>query len=170
MYIAPDGTAAPTLTITDTVDTSPGGTYVDIGYSEDGWSWVYDATYSSWTPAELVDPLVFVKDGQEAHFRGVAAQFSLENIKTAVGGGTIVSAGGISTYTPPETTGFDYFTALFRTTAPSGLARDIWIPRAISVSSADVPHTKGANPSLLGIDLQAVKVTGSPIFEIKEVD
>jgi len=45
--------------------------------------------------------------------------------------------------------------------------RDFYIPKCISIASVDIPHTKGANPSLVAIDLQAVKPSGD-IFEVYE--
>lgn len=174
MYTAPDGEAAPTFSGGETEATSPGGNWVDVGYSEDGWNLVFDISFEFFTPAEETDPIATLKASQEVHFRGVAAQFSMENLKLAMGGGTIATAAtpDRKTYTPPATTDFDYFAMLFRTTGISssgGLARDIFIPRVVSVSSLDIPHTKGANPSAVALDIQAIKKTGSDLFTIVEL-
>ena len=108
----------------DDVTTDPGGNWVDVGYSEDGWNLVAENDYGFWTPAELVDPIATVKNEQTLKFRGVAAQFSLENLKIALGGGTISietagtlgSAAAIHKYGPPGSTAFEYFSVLFRVT------------------------------------------------------
>ena len=175
------------LTSTDEVDTAPGGNWVDVGFSEDGWNFVAENEYGFWTPAELVDPIATVKDSQELHFRGVAAEFTLENMQIALGGGTITiedagSAGtvdAIHKYVPPASTGFDFFSALFRvegegTNYETGFSRvrDFYVPKCISIAAMDVAHTKGANPSLVAIDLQALKPTAiaaQATLEITEI-
>jgi hypothetical protein len=164
------------------IDDSPGGGWEDVGFSEDGWNLVAENEYGFWTPAELVDPIATVKDSQTLKFRGVAAQFSLENLQIALGGGTISietpgtlgSIAAIHKYVPPASTGFTYFSVLFRvltegTNEESGEqnVRDFYVPKCISIATLDVAHTKGANPSMAALDLQAVKPSGD-IFETYE--
>jgi len=164
------------------VTTDPAGNWVDVGYSEDGWNLVAENEYGFWTPAELVDPIATVKDSQTLKFRGVAAQFSLENLQIALGGGTISietpgtlgSIAAIHKYVPPASTGFEFFSVLFRVTTEgtneeSGETnvRDFYVPKCISIATLDVAHTKGANPSLAALELQAVKPAGD-IFETWE--
>lgn len=166
----------------DEVTTDPAGGWTDVGYSEDGWNFVAENEYGFWTPAELVDPIATVKDSQEIHWRGTAAQFTLETLQIALGGGTISieSAGTVGSedaihkYVPPASTGFEYFSVLFRVEAEGtnegttkSRVRDFYIPKCISIATADIQHTKGANPSLVALDLQAVKPAGD-IFEVYE--
>lgn len=166
----------------DTLVTDPAGNWEDIGFSEEGWNLVAENEYGFWTPAELVDPIATVKDSQTLKFRGVAAQFSLENLKIALGGGTITietpgtlgTIAAIHKYVPPASTNFEFFSVLFRV-ATEGVneesseqnVRDFYIPKVISMATVDVQHNKGANPSLLGIEVQAVKPSGD-IFEVYE--
>jgi hypothetical protein len=173
MYVAPFGEAFPTWGVAETKDTLPGGTWRDVGYSEDGWNLVADLTYEYFTPAEEVDPIAVIKMAQEVHFRGVAAQFSLENLQLALGGGVIATDAGpptTQTYTPPASDAFDFVTVLFRTAAPgTGKGRDIQIPKLISVSSLDISHMKGASPSSVAIDVRALKDTGVDVFSVYEM-
>lgn len=172
-YTAPYGEAFPTFAGGETISSAPGGGWVDIGYSEDGWNLVADLTFEYFTPAEEVDPIATIKMAQEVHFRGVAAQFSLENLQVAMGGGAIATDVGppaTQTYTPPATDAFDFLTVLFRTKAPgTGKVRDIQVPRVISVSSLDIPHMKGSSPSSVAIDVRALKETGSDTFSVYEM-
>lgn len=187
MFIAPHTAGVPEplppLLVADTVNTDPSANWLDVGFSEDGWSFAGQNVFSFWTPAELVDPVVTVKDSAEYHFRGVMAQWSLENLKIALSGGTIVvDTAGVSmtspelrSYIPALSTDFDYVSALFITeiygfneTSSEPCVRHTYIPWVVSVAEVEVPHTKGANPSLLGIDLQAIKGTGDDIIKIEE--
>lgn len=110
------------------------------------------------------------------------AQFSLENLQIALGGGTITqdSAGtpattpGLRHYDPPATAGFSYFSALFVTqknddndSTSQACVRHTYIPLVVSVAEVEIPHTKGANPSLMGIELRAIKGSGN-LFRIDE--
>jgi hypothetical protein len=173
MYVAPYGEAFPTFAGGETISSAPGGNWADVGYSEDGWNLVADVTFEYFTPAEEVDPIAAIKVAQEIHFRGIAEQFSFENLQLALGGGTITPDAGppaIQTYTPPASDEFNYYAVLFRTKAPgTDKVRDIQIPRLISVSSLDVPHTKGANPSALAIDVRALKESGVDVFTAVEL-
>lgn len=187
MYVAPHTAGAPeagpafttALTLTD----DPAGNWEDVGFSEDGWNIVASNEFAFWTPAELVDPIATVKDSAEYHARGVLAQFSLENLQIALSGGTItVDTAGVSmtspelrSYVPSASTSYDFFSVLFITekndfneSSSENCIRHTYLPYVISVAELDVPHTKGANPSLMGIDLQAIKGTGSDILRIDE--
>lgn len=186
-YIAPHTAGAPedppTFATTLELDSDPAGLWEDIGYSEDGWALAGSNAFSFWTPAELVDPIVTVKDSAEYHMRGVMAQFTLENLKVALAGGAIIvdSAGtanttpGLRHYIPPETAGFEYMSALFITekagenfVTSAPCVRMTYLPYVVSVAEVEIPHTKGANPSLMGIDLRALRRGGLDPFRIDE--
>lgn len=170
-YTAPFGEAFPA---NPTVAVA--GNWIDPGYSDDGWNLVADLTYEFFTPAEEIDPIATIKMAQEIHVRGLVVQFSLENLKLALGGGTIATDVGppaTQTYTPPASNAFNYFAALFRTKAPESAPgntdwRDVKVPRVLSVSSLDIPHTKGANPSAVALDFRAIKDSASAIFTTTE--
>lgn len=180
LYVAPhtagDPEDPPTFTTALGLADDPGGNWEDVGYSEDGWSIAGSNEFSFWTPAELVDPIATIKDSAEYHLRGVLAQFTLENLQLALSGGTITqdSAGtagttpGLRHYEPSASSEFDYFSALFITAkgdfnfvSSENCVRHTYIPYVISAAEVEIPHTKGANPSLMGIDLRAIKGTGA---------
>lgn len=186
-YVAPHTggapEAAPTFDDTMTLTSAPGGNWEDIGFSEDGWAIAASNTFSFWTPAELVDPIVTVKDEAQYNLRGVMAQFTLENLQIALSGGTITedSPGTASTtpglrhYIPAASSAFDYFSALFITqkndfnfSTTEECVRMTYVPYIISVAEVEINHTKGANPSLMGVDLRAIKGTGADIVRIDE--
>ncbi len=173
LYVAPVAAGVPEARPTNPT-TAIAGNWDSVGYTEDGVNIVADLEYSFFTPAEEPDPIATLKDSQEVHFRCVAAQFSLTQLQRALGGGTITPntpAAGFTRYTPPATTGYDSFSLLFRTKAPgTAKTRDVYVPHAISMSSVDVPHTKGANPSVVALDFRAIKVSGTDIFDVTDED
>lgn len=185
-YVAPATAAtpepAPTFNENMELDTDPAGNWDDVGYSEDGWSMIGSNEFSFWTPAELADPIATVKDSAEYGYRGVMAQFTLENLQIALAGGSITvdSAGtadttpGLRHYLPPASAEFSYFSALFITqknddndTTSSPCVRMTYVPFVVSISEVEIQATKGANPSLVGVELRAIKKS-TDIFRIDE--
>lgn len=186
-YIAPHTggvpEAPPAFTTALVVTDDPAGNWIDVGFSEDGWNFAGQNVFSFWTPAELVDPVATIKDSAEYHMRGVMAQFSLENLQIALSGGAIaVDTAGVSmtspelrNYVPSGSSDYDFVSALFivenygfNETSSEPCIRHIYIPYVVSVAEVEVPHTKGANPSLLGVDLQGIKGAGNDIITINE--
>lgn len=169
LYVAPDNEAFPL-----TPDTAPSVNYKDIGYSESGWNLVVDKDFENIEVAEEVDPIDVRKTGQTARMRGEAAQFSLEVLQEAMGGGTITvdTVAGTKTYVPPASNVVARRTLLFRTSAPAvgGAARnrDIRVTHAVATGGIDTPHDKAPAKSLLGIDFQMVKVSGDNLFSIMD--
>jgi len=167
LYIAPVGTAFPA---DPTV--APGGSFIDIGYSEEGWTFVLDRTIESVMAAEEFDPLKVLQTARETHVRGATLQASLENIKIAMGGGTITTPGTYDKYTPPAGgAALTAFAVLFRVLGVgTAKMRDFLFPNCVSVAAVEVPHNKAPNVSLLAIDLWATVPAAGNIFEINETN
>lgn len=162
LYVADVGTAFP-------VDPSvaPAGAWADIGYSEEGWAFNVDRTVEEIEVAEELDPIDLQQTKRDIHVVGAAAQASIDNFKTAMGGGTIVTAVGppaTKTYTPPATGVLDRKALLLRVLAPNGKTRDVQIPKVVSVSAINMEHKKAPAKSLLAIDFKIVKDAGVAPF------
>src|ERR1051326_808824 len=129
MYVAVEGTAQPS----DPTAT-PAGAYVDVGYSEEGWSFNVDRTVEDIAVAEEIDPLDVMQTAREIHIVGIAVQASLTNLKTSIGGGTITTVAGPPAYSqlvPGSSDTLTRQTLLLRVKAPgTSKARDIYIPHA----------------------------------------
>lgn len=169
LYLAPIGTAFPANpTVT------PSAPLEDVGYSEEGWTFVADRTLENVEVAEEVDPLRRLKTAQSLSIRGAAAQASLENLQLALGGGTITPndpAAGFRRYTPPSSSAFDEYVALFRVEAPPGDGtkfRDIRCPRVVSVAAVEMSHAKAPQKTLIAMEFGLLVPSVGDIFDVIE--
>lgn len=166
LYIAPSGTAFP-------LDPSvaPDAAFIDQGYTDEGVNLVIEQAVEELRVEEEMDPVDLLMVSRNVRFESALAQFSLENLKNALGGGTITTAVGppaTKTYVPPDS--LSTFAVLFRGTAPTGSEkRDIQITQAKSVAAITIPNRRAPNKQVLGIAIRAKKVTGTPIFKIVEL-
>src|SRR5882672_7475617 len=87
LYLADVATAFPA-----DPSAAPAGAWADIGYSEDGWAFSVNRTIDPSAVAEELDDIDVLQSARNIHVMGSAAQASIENFKTAMGGGTIVAA------------------------------------------------------------------------------
>lgn len=171
LYLAPTGTARP---LDPTV--APAAAWVDVGYSDEGWSFNAEISTEDVPVAEEIDPIDILATGREAHMVGAAAQASLENLKTALGGGTITVVPGPPAYKQYEPAGSDVLdrvAILFRGKAPAvaGVAktRELWVPFAIPVSAIEMASRKAPDKTLIAMDFRCIKQSGSALFSYRDL-
>ncbi len=169
LYLAPTGTAFPA-----DPSAAPAGTWVDIGYSEEGWSFNIDRTLEDVEVAEEIDPLDVLQTKRELHIVGSCAQASLDNLLIALGSGAIVDAVGppaIRTYTPGATDSLTRKALLLRTKAPgTDKLRDTRISYVVSASAVEMASKKAPEKTLIAMDFRALKVSGTDLFTIRDLD
>lgn len=171
MYLAPDGTAFPA-----DPSVTPAGTWVDVGYSEEGWELTVSRTTEAIPVAELLDPVDVIATGREAHVIGNAVQSSLENFKTALGGGTITTAVGppaTKTFVPSSTDTIVPQALLFRHKAPTvgttAKVRDVQVPHVLSIGSVTLAGRKAPTKTAFAMDFRLKQVTGDNFFAIVDL-
>lgn len=166
LYTAPKGTAFPV-----NPSTTPAGTWIEIGYSESGWTISADKTFEDIFVEEEVDAIASYKTAQTIMLAGELAQASLTSFKTAFGGGTIstgVPAAGFDTYTPPASSAFTELAVLFRAPAPDDPAylRDWRFPRAIVSGAISSEHGKAPRKTLVAVEFKVLLPSTGDIFSI----
>jgi hypothetical protein len=172
LYSAPTGTAFPA---DPTV--APGGSFTEIGYSQDGWRLAVDQKAEPIIVEEEMDPIQILRTTMEIHLRGVSAQGSLQNIQLALGGGTITTSAtpNRSIYTPPVPTDLPVEVALLlrgKAPAVAGVAktRDIQLPRGMSVAAIEVGYHKAPNMTVVAQDWRILRpIAGGPTFTIVDL-
>jgi hypothetical protein len=165
LYVAAEATAFPAdPTVT------PGAGWADIGYSEEGWTVAIDREFENVSVAEELDDVDVRHTRREAHVRGTLAQASMELLKEAMGGGTIVTGTPVNgkTYTPPA----DVLTrkaVLFRASAPTVAAiarkRDWQFFHMLAVGAVELAATKNTK-HMLAIDFRALKRGTDELFKV----
>lgn len=164
LYLAPLGTAFP-------VDPSvtPVAPWEDVGYSDEGWSFNVERNIEKVEVAEELEPVAILATGRSVHLVGAMAQATLENLKSALGGGTITAVVGPPAYRkfdPPSIESLTSLAALLRTNAPAGKRRDVQIPKVIASAAFEMASKKAPDKTLIESDFEAVKISGQNIFTI----
>jgi hypothetical protein len=142
----------------------PASDWLDVGYSEDGWTLEMDKTFEDIMVAEEIDPIATFKTAQEVRLTGELAQASQANIQVALGGGTITTGDGSNGYVsgynailPPSTDDFDEKSLLLIVDGPAGADRHVEIPRAINVGAFSMAHQKAPQKVVIGIEFKVLK-------------
>ena len=142
----------------------PASSWLDVGYSEDGWTLEMDKTFEDIMVAEEIDPIATFKTAQEVRLTGELAQASQANIQVALGGGTITTGDGSNGYVsgynailPPSTDDFDEKSLLLIVDGPAGADRHVEIPRSINVGAFSMAHQKAPQKVVIGIEFKVLK-------------
>jgi hypothetical protein len=142
----------------------PASGWLDVGYSEDGWTLEMDKTFEDIMVAEEIDPIATFKTAQEVRLTGELAQASQANIQVALGGGTITTGDGSNGYVsgynailPPSTDNFDEKSLLLIVDGPAGADRHVEIPRSINVGAFSMAHQKAPQKVVIGIEFKVLK-------------
>ena len=142
----------------------PASGWLDVGYSEDGWTLEMDKTFEDIMVAEEIDPIATFKTAQEVRLTGELAQASQANIQVALGGGTLTTGDGSNGYVsgynailPPSTDDFDEKSLLLIVDGPAGADRHVEIPRAINVGAFSMAHQKAPQKVVIGIEFKVLK-------------
>ena len=142
---------------------SPAAGWVDVGYSEDGWTLEMDKTFEDIMVAEEIDPIATFKTAQEVRLTGELAQASQANIQIALGGGTLTTgdgSNGIETgfnmIQPPSTDDFDEKSLLLIVDGPAGADRHVQIPRAINVGAFSMAHQKAPQKVVIATEFKVL--------------
>ena len=138
--------------------------WLDVGYSEDGWTLEMDKTFEDIMVAEEIDPIATFKTAQEVRLTGELAQASQANIQVALGGGTITTGDGSNGYVsgynailPPSTDDFDEKSLLLIVDGPAGADRHVEIPRAINVGAFSMAHQKAPQKVVIAVEFKVLK-------------
>ena len=154
---------------------SPAAGWVDVGYSEDGWTLEMDKTFEDIMVAEEIDPIATFKTAQEVRLTGELAQASQANIQVALGGGTLTTGdgsngfeSGVNMIQPPSTDDFDEKSLLLIVDGPAGADRHVQIPRAINVGAFSMAHQKAPQKVVIATEFKvlAPKQTVSQFQEL----
>ena len=143
---------------------SPASDWVDVGYSEDGWTLEMDKTFEDIMVAEEIDPIATFKTAQEVRLTGELAQASQANLLVALGGGSITTGDGSNGYVsgynaiiPPSTDDYDEKSLLLIVDGPAGADRHVEIPRAVNVGAFSMAHQKAPQKVVIGVEFKVLR-------------
>lgn len=165
VWLAPITAGTPIAAPVDTID-QPVSPYVYIGYTEDGVD--FDSTRKE--QAHRVDeesvPLFYAITETETKVVTSLAESTLENFKTAFGGGTITTTAAATGVPGTKklvlSESINLFTMLIQSeTNPSGFWRRIYVPKILSVGKIKQEYNRAKKKQVLGVELMAVTPASS---------
>jgi hypothetical protein len=97
LYLAPSGTALPTLVTMPTDSTWTAAGFVGSGYTDDGVQIVYTPQVKDITVDEEMSPVQILLIGEKLEVSVAFAEVTLNNLLRAIAGSSLVEGSGIST-------------------------------------------------------------------------
>lgn len=167
VYYAPLATAFPA-----NAETAPAGTWIDIGYTDEGWAFEWEQTFENIEVAEEAEPIDTRWTAIEYRAVAALAQVSLEHFKTVLNGGTITAIPGPPvrrTYTPPAL-GADVAIALLIRFVNENdpFHTDLQLPKVRSVGQVSLPFRKAPEKSVMATTFQVAKPSSGSIWTLDE--
>jgi hypothetical protein len=163
ILIAPIGTAEPTnlATVWDVA-------WVELGYTMDGSSYVFDQTFEDVNVAEEYDPIQTLQTARQITINVNAAQTTAKNLQLAFNGGTITTAAGLVTFEPPDPG--VYTPVMLGWEADDNLER--WIfRRCVQVGSVEIGRRRAPDAASVPLSFRATKpATLKPFKVIQDAD
>lgn len=156
LYIAPIGSTEPT-----DLDTPWDNDFTQIGYTNEGSNFVFDQTFEDVVVAEELDPILVLQTARNISINFQSAELTAVNMQRALNGGSIQTAAGVVTFTPPGVGEVTY--VMLGWEAEDGLER--WVFRkCIQAGSVDIPRRRAPDKAVLPMSFRALKPDSATSF------
>lgn len=156
LKIAPLGSTEP-VDLTAAWDAA----FVDLGYTEEGSSFVFDNTFEDVLVAEELEPVEVLQTARQVTVNFAAAELTATNLQRAFNGGEVVTGTGIVTFEPPEAG--DYTPVMIGWESDDGLER--WVfRRCIQVGSVEIARRKAPTKAQVPMSFRCTKPNGAASF------
>lgn len=137
------------------------GAWVDLGYTEEGTSFVFDQTFEDVTVAEELEPIRILQTARNITLNFALAELTAANLQRAFNGGDVTTNGGVITFEPPDAG--DYTEVMIGWEADDGLER--WVFRqAIQVGNVEIARRKAPDKATVPMSFRCVKPANAAAF------
>lgn len=158
LYVAQVGSAEPS-DLTASWDSA----WTEIGYTNEGTEVSIEVSRDPVEVAEEIDPVLYATTSRSTTVSFAMAEVTARNLSIALNGGTVSTAGGVTTFEPPEPG--DETSLALGWESEDGEER--WIFRKCSQSGGvAIGRRKGADKATIPVTMQVEKVTGEAPFTI----
>jgi hypothetical protein len=138
--------------------------WVPLGYTEEGSEFSYELSTEAIEVAEELDPVSTVTVGRNITVAFASAEPTVENLKTALNGGTITTGTGIVTFEPPDLGTEVRVMIGFET--EDAKARYVW-RQCFQTGTVSIQRRKGAAKATLPMEFTVEKpATGGKPFKV----
>lgn len=158
LYTAPKGTAAPLDTLAEGVAWS--APWVHVGGSEEGVSFAVGTDTGDIRIEEQATPVLVVVTAKNIRVLVTLSEDTVENMKLAYGGGSIVTTAAASGQPGKKTltlsNSLDQLACGFEGLNADGFWRRVYIPSVLSVADVTTAYRRAANNRAYNVELRAV--------------
>lgn len=158
MYLAPAGTAAPADTIA--FEDSWLTPWYHPGYSESGLTFNFDRKEQKHYVEEVSNPLMITTKESTLKVSFGFAESTLENLKYAMGGGTITtvnaSSGVIGKKTLKVSDDLEVIALGFEGKNPQGFFRRVIIPRVVSIGKMKTEFDRSKKKTVFNAEFESI--------------
>ena len=158
LYVAQVGSTAPT-----NVTSAWAAAWKAVGYTSEGSEVSIELTADPVDVAEEIDPVLHVNSARNVSITFAMAELTARNLTIAMNGGTVTTATGVTTYTPPAPSAQTRYAIGFE--SEDGTER--WVfPKAFQSGAVSIARRKGADKATIPVTMTAEKVTGGHPFTV----
>ena len=152
LYVAQVGSSAPTG-----LTTAWAAAWKEIGYTAEGTEVTIEVSRDPVDVAESIEPVAHATTARSMSVSFAMAEVTARNLRIAMNGGTISTAAGVTTFTPPAL-GEEGSVALGW---ESEDGEERWIvPKASQSGSVSIGRRKGADKAKVPVTMQAELAPG----------
>jgi len=164
VWIAPIGTAAPT-----SASSAPDPAFWALGYTEEGTTISIEYTAEAIEVAEELDPIDYVNTARAVTLSLSAAEVTRKRMAVAVSLGAEY-ADNAAVLDLPDADQPQVGVAVIWDSAETAAGNDQnirwYIPKLLPAGTLEIARQKAPNKALLPMELNAVKLTGSPLLRV----
>lgn len=158
LYVAALGSTEPT-----DVTSALAAAWKEIGYTEEGSEISIEVSSDPVEVAEEIDPVLHVMAGRTVTISFAMAENTARNLTLALNGGTVSTAGGVTSYEPPAPSAAQRVMIVF----VSEDAQERWIFRqCFQAGTVSVARRKGADKVTIPVEMRAEKPSGQQAFKV----
>jgi hypothetical protein len=128
--------------------------WVEVGYTDEGSTFVFDQTFEDVNVAEEYDPVHVLQTARQITLNFAAAELTATNLQRAFNGGTITTASGLVTFEPPDAG--DFTPVMIGWEADDNYER--WVfRRCLQVGSVEIARRKAPDKATVPMSFRATK-------------
>lgn len=158
LYVAQVGSTAPT-----TVTAAWAAAWKEIGYTAEGTEVSVEISRDPVEVAEEIDPVGYASTARSVSVAFAMAELTARNLTIAFNGGTVSTAGGVTSYIPPEL-GAEGSVALG---FESEDGEERWIfYKASQSGSVSIGRRKGSDKATIPVTMNVEKISGKEPFKV----
>jgi hypothetical protein len=137
------------------------GDWTELGYTDEGSTFTFEATFEDVTVEEELDPILTEQTARVVNLAFAAAELTARNLQIALNGGEITTTSGVTKFEPPGVGEYEH--VMIGWESNDGLER--WIFRkCLQVGNVEIARRRAPNKATLPMQFRALKPADATVF------